>query len=142
MTETTTTIVTLIPGDAASFSKTITEADVVLFAGVTGDMNPVHIDEVAARETIFKGRIVHGMLPASLISTVLGTLLPGPGTIYLSQSLNFRRPVRIGDTVKAVVTVKSVDGELPTCTLDTIVTNQEGKVVVEGEARVQLPGPG
>jgi len=139
MTDKTTKIVSLLPGDTASFSKTVTEADIVLFAGLTGDMNPVHIDEVAARKSIFKGRVAHGMLSASLISTVLGTKLPGPGTIYLSQSLNFRRPVRVGDTITASVTVTAVDEELPTCTLNTTVVNQDGKVIVEGEARVQVP---
>ena len=139
MTAKTKQLLTVFPCDTASFAKTITAADIVLFAGVTGDTNPVHLDEVAARASIFKGRVAHGMLSASLISTVLGTKLPGPGTIYLSQSLNFRRPVRIGDTITATVTVTAVDEELPTCTLETTVVNQDGKVIVEGEARVQVP---
>ena len=126
-------------GDSASFSKTISEADLILFAGVTGDTNPLHFDAVFAAESRFKGRIAHGMITAALISTVLGTKLPGPGTVYLAQSLKFRRPVGIGDTITATVTVTTLDDELPTCTLETVVTNQEGKVVLEGEARVQYP---
>ncbi|TVR65304.1 MAG: MaoC family dehydratase [Gemmatimonadales bacterium] len=126
----------LPPGRSASFSKTLTESDVVLFAGITGDLNPVHVDEVTARASRFEGRVVHGMLAASLISTVLGMKLPGPGTVYLGQTLRFTRPVRIGDTVKATATVASVDRERRRVRLETVCTNQVGEVVVKGEAEV------
>ena len=88
-------------GMSASFAKTITEADIVMFAGVSGDMNPVHLDAEYAEKTVFKGRIAHGMLSAAFISTVLGTKLPGPGTVYLAQSLKFKAPVRIGDKARS-----------------------------------------
>ena len=88
-------------GDAAEFSKTISEADVYLYAGVSGDLNPAHINEAYAQNTFFKTRIAHGMLSAGFISAVLGMQLPGPGTIYMRQELSFRAPVRIGDTVTA-----------------------------------------
>ena len=127
---------TLEPGQSAAFSKTVTEADVVLFAGVTGDMNPAHIDEIAARDSRFKGRVAHGMLSASLISTVLGTRLPGPGTIYVGQTLRFTAPVRIGDTVTARVTIRELDAERRRARLETVCTTQDGTVVVEGEAEV------
>lgn len=95
-------------GMSAVYSKTVTEADIVMFAGVSGDTNPVHLDEAFAAATPFKGRIAHGMLGASLISTVLGTKLPGPGCIYVSQDLRFKAPVRIGDTVVAKVTITEI----------------------------------
>lgn len=126
----------LTPGRSAHFSKTITESDVVLFAGITGDLNPVHVDEVAARASRFEGRVAHGMLTASLISTVLGMKLPGPGAVYLGQTLRFTAPVRIGDTVTATATVASVDRERRRVRLETICTNQADEVVVKGEAEV------
>ena len=92
-------------GMTAVYAKTVTEADIVMFAGISGDTNPVHLDALFAEQTPFKGRIAHGMLAASFISTVLGTKLPGPGCIYLGQSLKFRAPVKAGDTVTARVTV-------------------------------------
>jgi 3-hydroxybutyryl-CoA dehydratase len=95
-------------GMSAVYSKTITDADIVMFAGVSGDTNPVHLDQEFASRSQFKGRIAHGMLAASLLSTIFGTKLPGPGCIYLSQNLRFRAPVRIGDTVVARVTVEEV----------------------------------
>jgi 3-hydroxybutyryl-CoA dehydratase len=128
-------------GQSAEFAKTITEADVVLFAGITGDFNPVHVDEQAAAASRFGGRIAHGMLSASLISTVLGTRLPGPGAIYLSQSLRFTAPVRIGDTVTARVQVLEVM-EKRRVRLETTCRTQEGTVVVEGEAVVMVAGAG
>lgn len=130
----------LAVGDAASFSKTITETDVVLFAGITGDFNPVHIDEAHARQTAFEGRIAHGMLGASLISTVLGTRLPGPGTIYLGQEVKFKAPVRIGDTLTATVTVASVREDKPIYTLTTNVTNERDELVIEGQAVAMFKG--
>ncbi|HEY0022628.1 MAG TPA: MaoC family dehydratase [Longimicrobium sp.] len=128
----------VVVGQTAEFRKTVTETDVVLFAGITGDLNPAHIDEVAASASRFGGRIAHGMLSASFISTVLGTRLPGPGTIYLEQSLRFTAPVRIGDTVTARVEVAEL---LPKrrARLTTTVLNQKGEAVVEGEALVMVP---
>jgi 3-hydroxybutyryl-CoA dehydratase len=127
-------------GDTASFSKTITETDVVLFAGLTGDLNPVHVDAEYARTTRFGQRVAHGMLTAGLISTVLGTRLPGPGTIYLSQTVRFTAPVYIGDTVTATVTVTHVRREKGIVTLETVCRNQRGEEVLTGEAVVMVPG--
>lgn len=126
-------------GMTAEFSKTVTEADVVMFAGVTGDFNPAHVDAVAAEKSAFKGRIAHGMLSASFISTVLAMRLPGPGTIYLSQSLRFKRPVRIGDTVTAKVEVAETIEAKRRVRLTTWVENHAGEKVVEGEALVMVP---
>ena len=123
-------------GASASLDKTVTEADVVAFAAVSLDANPVHLDEAYASTTRFGGRIAHGMLAASLVSAVLGTRLPGPGTIYLSQTLAFKGPVRLGDTITATVTVKAIKDGKPIVTLDTIVANQRGEVVLSGEAVV------
>lgn len=122
-------------GQSASFTKTVTETDVVLFAGISGDMNPAHVDEVAAQNSMFKGRVAHGILGASFISAVLGMQLPGPGSIYLSQDLQFLKPIYINDTVTATVTVKEIDrrGRL---TLDTSLTNQDGKQLISGVAQV------
>lgn len=125
-------------GQSASFGKTITEADILMFAAVSGDTNPVHINAEFAAGTMFKERIAHGMLSAGLISTVLGTRLPGPGTIYLSQSLKFRAPVRIGDTVTATATVSALDAAKKRATLTTVCT-VAGKPVLEGEALVLVP---
>lgn len=122
-------------GMSAETSKTITDADIVLFAGVSTDFNAVHMDEEYARTTPFGGRIAHGMLSASLLSSVLGNQLPGPGVIYMSQSLRFRAPVRIGDTVHARVTVKEVIAEKCRVVLDTVCTVLD-KVVIDGEAMV------
>ena len=122
-------------GQTASFAKTITEADILLFAAVSGDTNPVHINAEAAAASMFKERIAHGMLSASLISTVLGTRLPGPGTIYLGQNLKFRAPVRIGETVTATVTITALDPARKRATLSTVCT-VGGKPVIDGEATV------
>ena len=129
----------LAEGQSAEFSKTVTEADVVLFAGITGDLNPVHIDDVAASESRFGGRIAHGMLVASFISTVLGMRLPGPGTIYLSQSLRITAPVRLGDTVTARVEVAELVPAKRRARLLTTVRNERGEMVVDGEATVMVP---
>ena len=131
------TVEALQVGQSASFSKTITEHDVYTFAGVTGDLNPAHINESYALETQFHGRIAHGMLSAGLISAVIGMQLPGPGTIYLGQELSFRAPVRIGDTV----TVRSLNPERNRAELDTVCTNQDGVCVVTGTAKVMPPKP-
>jgi 3-hydroxybutyryl-CoA dehydratase len=125
-------------GQSASFAKTVTEADILLFAAVSGDTNPVHIDAEYAATTMFKGRIAHGMLSAGFISAVLGTRLPGPGTIYLAQSLKFRAPVKLGDTVTATVTVATLDEAKKRATLTTVCT-VAGKPVIEGEASVMVP---
>jgi 3-hydroxybutyryl-CoA dehydratase len=126
-------------GDAAQFSKTITEADVVLFAGVTGDLNPAHVDELWAQGSPFRGRIAHGMLTAGLISAVLGMRLPGPGTIYISQELRFLAPVRIGDTVTARVEVEELMEQKNRVRLRTTCLNQDGTQVVDGVAWVMPP---
>lgn len=125
----------LKPGMQASFAKTITEADIVLFAGASGDNNAVHIDEEFARNTQFEGRIAHGMLTASVISAAIAGRLPGPGTIYLGQNLRFRAPVRPGDTVRATVTVRELNPGKCRVVLDTVCT-VAGKVVIDGEAVV------
>ncbi len=127
-------------GMSAAFAKTITEADIVLFAGVSGDNNAIHINEEFAASTLFKGRIAHGMLSASVISAAIANKLPGPGTIYMSQSLRFRAPVRAGDTVRATVTVKEIMPEKHRVLLGTDCT-VGGQVVIEGEALVALPPP-
>jgi 3-hydroxybutyryl-CoA dehydratase len=122
-------------GQSARRSRAVTAADIQAFAAVTGDENPVHMDEAYAAATPFKGRIAHGMLAAGYISAVLGVDLPGPGAIYLSQSLRFRRPVRIGDTVETQVTVSAIDSDKARVTLQT-VCSVAGKPVVDGEAVV------
>ena len=123
-------------GDKASFSKTISESDIYLFAGVTGDLNPVHINEEYAKNSLFKTRVAHGFLCASLISTVFGTHLPGPGTIYLSQKMDFKAPVKIGDTVTATVEVIEKRDDKKILTFKTTVTNQDGTIVIDGTAVV------
>ena len=125
-------------GMTAVFSKTVTEADIVLFAGVSGDTNPVHLDEEYARPTMFKGRIAHGMLTAGFISAVFGTKLPGPGCIYMSQSLKFKAPVRAGDTVVARVTATTVDRDKARVTFATTCKVKDA-VVLEGEAMLMVP---
>jgi 3-hydroxybutyryl-CoA dehydratase len=120
------------------FGKTVTEADVVGFAGVSGDTNPIHLHEGFARSTRFGQRIAHGMLSGSFISTVVGTKLPGPGSIYVSQTLNFTAPVSIGDTVTAVCTVTEVNQERRRVTLKTQCLSGD-KVVIDGEATVLVP---
>ncbi|MBT9176568.1 MAG: (R)-specific enoyl-CoA hydratase [Firmicutes bacterium] len=123
-------------GDTASMSKTISESDVYLFAGVTGDFNPVHINEEFAKTTMFKGRIAHGMLSVGFISAVLGTALPGVNTIYLAQELSFKAPVKIGDTVTATVEVlEKIDGK-NRIILRTTATTQDGTLVIDGKATV------
>lgn len=126
-------------GDFAQFSKTVTEADVVLFAGITGDFNPAHMDEVWASKTRFQGRIVHGIFSAGLISAAIGTRLPGPGTIYLTQELKFLAPVRIGDTLTARVEIVEILDRRNRLKLSTQVRNQEGTLVVDGNAWVMPP---
>ncbi len=121
-------------GDIAFFSKTITDSDIFQFAGLTGDFNPIHIDNEYAKETPFKERIAHGLLTGSFISTVLGMKLPGPNSIYLSQNFKFIAPVKIGDTVKATVEVVEKRDDKKIITLKTQVLNQRQEMVVDGEA--------
>lgn len=128
----------LAVGQTASLGKTITEADILMYAAVSTDTNPLHLNAEAAKASIFGERIAHGMLSAGLISAVLGTTLPGPGTIYLGQTLRFRRPVKIGDTVTATVEVTALDPVKKQATLKTVCT-ANGKVVIDGEAQVQPP---
>ena len=128
-------------GLSASYGKTVTDADIVLFAGVSGDTNPVHLDQSFAEKTPFKGRIAHGMLSAGFISTVLGTKLPGPGAIYMSQTLKFKAPVKIGDTVTATCTVTEIIPEKRRAVLSTICKVGD-TVVIEGEAMVMVPSRG
>ncbi|MCL1825172.1 MAG: MaoC family dehydratase [Betaproteobacteria bacterium] len=125
-------------GQTASIARTVSEADILAFAGVSGDSNPVHVDEEFAASTMFKGRIAHGILSVSYISTVIGTKLPGPGTIYLSQSVKFKAPVRIGDTVVTRVTVTALEADKRRATLSTVCTVGDNEVTV-GEAQILLP---
>ncbi len=133
------TVQELQVGDRAAMSKTVSESDVYLFAGITGDFNPAHIDEARSSAGRFHGRIAHGILSAGFISAVLAMKLPGPGTIYLGQELSFTKPVRIGDTVTATCTVSAIDPQRGVVLLDTVCTNQHGEVVVQGTARVMPP---
>jgi 3-hydroxybutyryl-CoA dehydratase len=124
-------------GDKATLSKTITDADVVLYAGLSGDFNPVHVDEEFAKKSLFGKRIAHGMLSAGLISAVIGTDLPGINSIYLGQELKFLAPVFIGDTVTAEVEVTSKRDDKMIVKLRTTVRNQKGENVIEGEAVIK-----
>ncbi|WP_026895434.1 MaoC family dehydratase [Clostridiisalibacter paucivorans] len=126
-------------GDKDFFQKTVTETDVYLYAGVTGDLNPAHINQEVSEKTMFKGRIAHGMLTAGFVSAVLGTKLPGPGTIYLGQEMKFTAPVRFGDTIKAEIEVIEKLEEKNILKLSTVCTNQNGDVVLKGVATVMPP---
>ena len=128
----------LKPGMSESFTKTVTERDIELFGEVSGDVNPVHFDEEWAKTTIFKGRIAHGVLSSSYISTVLGMKMPGPGTIFMSLTTRFKAPVRIGDTVTATCTVREVVTDKRRVVFDCVC--KVGDVtVVDGEAMVMAP---
>ncbi|MGO1581313.1 MAG: MaoC family dehydratase [Peptoniphilaceae bacterium] len=126
-------------GDSESFTKTVTESDIYNFAGISGDFNPAHIDDIYAKNSMFKGRIAHGMLVSSFISTVLGGLLPGPGSIYLSQNLKFLKPVYYNDTITAKCTVSKIIKDKNIINLDTTCTNQNDEIVISGEASILLP---
>lgn len=128
----------LEPGMSAIFSRTVSEADILMFAGVSGDTNPVHLDAEYAASTMFGGRIAHGMLSAGFISAVFGTRMPGPGCIYLSQSLKFKAPVKIGDTVVAKVTVTELKPAKRRAVFSTVCTVGE-TVVLDGEAELMVP---
>jgi 3-hydroxybutyryl-CoA dehydratase len=124
-------------GQSAEKVHTVTEADIAAFAAVSGDTNPLHLDEAYAATTTFKGRIAHGMLGASYISAILGNDLPGPGSVYLNQSLRFRRPIRIGDVVTARVSVVAIDAEKARVTLETLCLVDD-KAAIDGEAVVMV----
>ena len=125
-------------GDSASISKAFTEEDVMQFANISTDTNPLHLDESFASNTTFGHRIVHGMLIASLFSALVGVKLPGKGAIYLGQSLRFKTPVAIGEQVTASVTIVKIREDKPIVTLRTLCINSEGQVVVDGEAVVKV----
>lgn len=133
------TIAQIQLGDSASFTKTVTETDIVLYAGITGDLNPAHINAESAKESMFGQRIAHGMLSAGFISAVLGMQLPGPGTIYMGQELKFVKPVYIGDTITATATVIERIEEKNRLKLETVATNQRGETVITGVATVMPP---
>jgi 3-hydroxybutyryl-CoA dehydratase len=128
----------LAVGDAAERSFTVAEGDLAAFAAVSHDTNPIHLDEAYAQTTVFKGRIAHGMMLASYISAVLGTELPGPGSVYAGQTLNFKRAVRIGDTVVVRVAVKAIDEKTGVVTLTTVCSLGR-KAMLDGEAKVLVP---
>jgi len=135
------TIDELKVGQTAEFAKTISESDIYLYAGITGDVNPAHLNEEYAKNTFFKTRIAHGMLSAGLISTVIGTKLPGTGSIYFKQDLSFLAPVRIGDTITARVEVIEIITKKKRVRLKTTCVNQEGTQVIDGEAVISPPKP-
>lgn len=126
-------------GDKAFFEKTVSESDVYLFAGITGDLNPAHVNEVEASCSVFQGRIAHGMLVASFLSTVVGMYLPGPGTILVRQELKFLGPVRFGDTVRAEVEIREIMSRKELVILGAVVTNQDDKKVIQGKVVVKPP---
>ncbi len=126
-------------GNSASLTKSFSDADVRAFAEISGDANPVHLDDDFAASTRFGRRLVHGILTAGLISAVLGTQLPGPGSVYIKQSLNFRAPVYLGDTITATATVTALREDKPIVTLATTCKNQDGVVVIDGEAVLLAP---
>ena len=133
------TITEIRTGNFAEFTKTISESDIYLFAGLTGDLNPAHINEEYAKNTFFKTRIAHGILQAGFISAAIGMQLPGPGTIYIRQELNFLAPVRVGDTITARVEVSELNTEKNRVILNTTCSNQNGEVVLDGQALVSPP---
>jgi phosphotransacetylase/acyl dehydratase len=126
-------------GETAALRRTLTQSDIELFANVSGDVNPSHLDPAYADASLFHGIVAHGMLSGSLFSAVLGTLLPGPGTIYLGQDLKFRRPVKPGDALTVTVTVRAKNAEKKRVTLDCLCTNQDGETVITGAAEVVAP---
>lgn len=128
----------ITPGMTAVYTRTVTDADIVTFAGVSGDTNPLHLSDDFAKGTMFEGRIAHGMLSASFISTLIGTRLPGPGAIYMSQSLKFLAPVRPGQTVNTRATVTDINHEKARITLHTQCMVGD-EVVIEGEALIKVP---
>jgi acyl dehydratase len=126
-------------GNSATMTKTFLDEDVRIFASISGDRNPIHLDDEYAANTRFGKRLVHGILTSGMISALLGMELPGPGSIYVKQILNFKAPVFIGDTITATVTVTGVRTDKPIITLETICKNQNGNIVIDGEAIVITP---
>jgi 3-hydroxybutyryl-CoA dehydratase len=126
-------------GDTAEFAKTVTETDIYLYAGITGDFNPAHVNEVYAKNTFFKTRIAHGMLTAGFISAIIANQLPGPGTIYLKQDLSFLAPVHIGDTITGRVEIVELIPEKNRVRIKTTCSNQDGVIVISGEGLVSPP---
>ena len=126
-------------GQSATYEKTITDADVRGFAEITGDKNPVHLDDEYASKSRFNKRIAHGFLTGAMISKILGMDFPGPGTVYLSQSMKFLAPCYIGENLKAVVTVTDINEEKKNMTLSTEIFDSEGKLILTGEAKVMPP---
>ena len=126
-------------GDTAEFAKTVTETDIYLYAGITGDFNPAHVNEVYAKNTFFKTRIAHGMLTAGFISAIIANQLPGPGTIYLKQDLSFLAPVHIGDTITGRVEIVELIPEKNRVRIKTTCSNQDGVMVISGEGLVSPP---
>jgi len=126
-------------GSSGIYSKILTEEDVILFAKISGDVNPVHLDEAFAKGTLFEGRIGHGMWTGSVVSAAIATVLPGPGTIYMEQNLKFRKPVRIADEVTVTLTVTEKIAKRHVVVLDCQVTNQDSVVVAIGQAKVMAP---
>lgn len=133
------TIDHLTVGEYAEFSKTISEADIYMFAGITGDLNPAHIDEAYAKQTFFKQRIAHGVLLGGFISAVIGMKLPGTGTIYIKQEYSFQAPAYIGDTITAKVEVIELLQEKNRVKLRTTCNNQNGVIILDGQALVSPP---
>ncbi|KUO78546.1 MAG: hypothetical protein APF81_10735 [Desulfosporosinus sp. BRH_c37] len=125
-------------GDKANLTRTIAEDDILSFAEVSGDFNPLHLDESYAQTTLFKGRIAHGMLGVSMLSALIGNVLPGPGSIYLSQKVEFKRPVRIGDCITAEVEISAIDDNKGWLILATTCYNQDGLEVITGEACIKI----
>lgn len=128
------------PGEAASISRTVSEQDIQLFAALTGDVNPAHLDHDYAAGSMFGGVIAHGMFGGAMFSTVLGTVLPGPGTIYLGQTIRFTRPVKPGDRLTATVSCREKFDDKQRVIFDCVCVNQDGKAVIKGEAEVIAPG--
>ena len=128
----------LTVGQSAEFTKTVTETDIVMYAGITGDFNPMHVNEEYARQSLFSARIAHGMLTAGYVSAVLGMKLPGEGSIYMSQTLRFTQPVRIGDTITARIEVIELFPEKKRVRLATTCRNQDHDLVLDGEALVLM----
>jgi len=126
-------------GQTETFTKTVTESDVYGFAGITGDFNPAHVDEASASQTQFGHRIAHGMLSVGFISAILGTKLPGPGSIYMGQEVKFLKPVYFGDTVTAKVTVKEIIAEKNRVILETTCSNQKDELLISGTATIYIP---
>ncbi|MBL0173002.1 MAG: MaoC family dehydratase [Gemmatimonadaceae bacterium] len=132
----------LAVGQSATMTRTVSESEIVLFAAITGDSNPVHLDDAQAQASRFKGRIAHGMLTAGFVSATMAMQLPGPGSIYLSQSLRFLRPVRIGDAITTTVEIIELLPDQRHARLSTECRNQSGKLVLDGEAVILIPREG